>query len=173
MARLTGEFTCDYTQAYGYHFFDLRRERWDPTAAALIGVPLDKMPTLKACTDIAGTITARAAAQTGLAAGTPVITGCLDAAAGALGAGVTRHGQTLDQGGQAGGMALSVEHVTVDPRLIFSHHVLPGQYLLQSGTVGGGSLAWFRDILGLDNAEGNPFELFSAEVARHSQGPEG
>src|SRR6478672_2660799 len=53
VARLTGEFTCDYTQAYGYHFFDLRHERWDPAAAALLGVPLEKMPTLQVCTDIA------------------------------------------------------------------------------------------------------------------------
>ncbi len=173
VARLTGEFTCDYTQAYGYHFFDLSHECWDPAAAKLLGVPLEKMPTLTACTDIAGTITTQAAEQTGLAAGTPVITGCLDAAAGALGAGVTLPGQTLDQGGQAGGMALSVEQVTVDPRLIFSHHVLPGQYLLQSGTVGGGSLVWFRDILGHDGDMGNPFELFSAEVAQTEPGAGG
>ncbi|MEP6774103.1 MAG: FGGY family carbohydrate kinase [Chloroflexota bacterium] len=173
VARLTGEFTCDYTQAYGYHFFDLRHERWDPAAAQLLGVPLEKLPALKACTDIAGSITAQAAAQTGLVAGTPVITGCLDAAAGALGAGVTRPGQTLDQGGQAGGMALSVTQVTIDPRLIFSHHVLPGQYLLQSGTVGGGSLAWFRDLLWHSSDGGNPFELFSAEVARTEPGAGG
>jgi len=105
--------------------------------------------------------------------------GCLDAAAGALGAGVARLGQTLDQGGQAGGMALSVDRVVVEPRLIFSHHVLPGQYLLQSGTVGGGSLAWFRDTLGqAEAAEGqrtgrDPFELFSAQVAQSEPGAGG
>ena len=82
------------------------------------------------------------------AAGIPVIAGCLDAASGALGAGVTRLGQTNEQGGQAGGFAVSVDHVVVEPQLIFSHHVIPGQYLLQAGTVGGGSLGWFRDLLG-------------------------
>ena len=171
-ARLTGNFTCDYTQAYGYHFFDIRRERWDPEAARLIGVPLEKMPELCACTAVAGEVTGAAAAQTGLVAGTPVIAGCLDAAAGALGAGVTRVGQTMDQGGQAGGMALSVSKVTVDPRLIFSHHVLPGQYLLQSGTVGGGSLAWFRHILGSEEGP-DGFEQFSMQVARTQPGAGG
>jgi xylulokinase len=179
VGRLTGEFSCDFTQAYGYHFFDLRRERWDTQAAELIGVPLDKLPPLRACTDIAGGITAAAADVTGLAVGTPVIVGCLDAAAGALGAGVTRLGLTMDQGGQAGGMALSVERVTVDPRLIFSHHVLPGQYLLQSGTVGGGSLGWFRDVLGqvegsaAAEAGGNVFESFSKQVAYTEPGAGG
>lgn len=179
VARLTGELTCDYTQAYGYHFFDMRRERWDPEAARLIGVPLEKMPELRACTEVAGTVTYAAAAETGLAAGTPVLVGCLDAAAGALGAGVTCVGQTMDQGGQAGGMALSVEEVTVDPRLIFSHHVLPGQYLLQSGTVGGGSLGWFRDVLGqvekgaAELTGESVFELFSMQVARTKPGAGG
>jgi xylulokinase len=177
VARLCGAFTCDFTQAYGYHFFDLRRERWDADAAALIGVPLEKMPRLAPCSKVAGGLTPAAAALTGLRAGTPVLVGCLDAAAGALGAGVTHLGQTMDQGGQAGGMALSVDQVTVDPRLIFSHHVLPGQYLLQSGTVGGGSLGWFRDLLGAagpdDPGAQNVFERFSQEVEQAAPGAGG
>ena len=46
-------------------------------------------------------------------------------------------------------MGMSVTEVVVEPRLIFSHHVLRGQYLLQAGTVGGGALGWFRQVLGL------------------------
>ncbi len=179
VCKLTNRFTCDLTQAYGYHFFDIRGEQWSPWAADLMGIPLEKMPPLKACTDVAGTLTAHAGSQLGLPAGVPVIVGCLDAAAGALGAGVTRLSQTNEQGGQAGGMAVSVDRVVVEPRLIFSHHVLPGQYLLQGGTVGGGSLGWFRDVLGqvevnaaqlLDH---NVFELFSAQVEKTPPGAHG
>ena len=112
-----------------------------------IGMPLEKMPRLCTCTEIVGGLTQAAAEQTGLRAGIPVIAGCLDAASGALGSGVTRLGQTNEQGGSAGGFAVSLDHVVVEPQLIFSHHVLPEQYLLQAGTVGGGSLGWFRDIL--------------------------
>ncbi len=179
VARLTGEFTCDYTQAYGYHFFDIEGKQWDPEAAAAIGFPLDKMPRLCACTERVGTVTAKAAAETGLAAGVPVIAGCLDAAVGALGAGVTRLGQTNEQGGQAGGMAVSLDHVVVEPRLIFSHHVVPGQYLLQAGTVGGGTLGWFRDVLGQPETAaaeltgGSPFELFSSQVDKTPPGAHG
>lgn len=178
-ARLAGTLTCDYTQAYGYHFFDIAAGRWDADAAARIGVPLEKLPPLCACTEIVGTITARAAAETGLAPGTPVIAGCLDAAVGALGAGVTRPGQTNEQGGQAGGMAVSLARVVVEPRLIFSNHVLPGQYLLQGGTVGGGTLGWFRDTLGQVEASAaallgtSAFELFSQEAAQSPPGANG
>jgi xylulokinase len=179
VARFTGEFTCDYTQAYGYHFFDIARERWDPWAAELIGVPLDKMPRLCACTEVVGAVTDLAAAQTGLPAGIPVIAGCLDAASGALGAGVTRLGQTNEQGGQAGGLAISLDHVVVEPQLIFSHHVMPGQYILQGGTVGGGSLGWFRDVFGQVEANAgsligkSPFELFSLQVEKTPPGAHG
>ncbi|NTU84424.1 MAG: carbohydrate kinase, partial [Chloroflexales bacterium] len=137
------------------------------------------LPPLRACGEIAGGLTAAAASQIGLAPGTPVLVGCLDAAAGALGAGVTRPGQTQDQGGQAGGMGMSVPEVVVEPRLIFSHHVLPGQYLLQSGTVGGGSLGWFRDVLGQAEADAakllgrTPFELFSEQAATAAPGAGG
>ena len=163
-ARLCGELTCDLTQAYGYHFFDLRRSAWDAHAAQIVGVPLEKMPALRRCSEIVGTVTRQAAAQTGLAVGTPVLAGCLDAAAGALGAGVTRLGQANEQGGQAGGMAISLDRMVVEPRLIFSHHVLPEQYLLQGGTVGGGSLGWLRGVLG----EKRTF----AEISAAAQGSE-
>jgi xylulokinase len=179
VAKLTGEFTCDYTQAYGYHFFDIRRAQWSPWAVERMSMPLEKMPRLSACTAIAGLLTAHAASHTGLPAGIPVIVGCLDAAAGALGAGVTRLGQTNEQGGQAGGMAVSVDRVVVEPQLIFSHHVLPGQYLLQGGTVGGGSLGWFRDVLGQVEVNASEligqgvFELFNTQVERTSPGAHG
>ncbi|MEP7291825.1 MAG: FGGY family carbohydrate kinase [Chloroflexota bacterium] len=175
VARLTGAFTCDYTQAYGYHFFDIKREQWDETAAAQLGIPLEKLPTLFPCTAIAGQVTALAAAESGLAPGTPVIVGCLDAASGALGAGVTRLQQTNEQGGQAGGMAVSLDHVIVEPDLIFSHHVLPGQYLLQAGTTGGGSLGWFRDLLAQSDSSAGavPFEQLSQQVALTPAGAHG
>jgi len=179
VACLTGEVSCDYTQAYGYHFFDIRNEQWDEVAAAKIGLDLGKMPRLCPATEVVGSVTAGAAADTGLATGIPVIAGCLDAATGALGAGVTQLGQTNEQGGQAGGVGISLDKVIVEPRLIFSHHVVPGQYLLAAGTVGGGSLGWFRDQFGqLETAVSpmlgvNPFELFSMQAKGSPPGAQG
>jgi xylulokinase len=179
ISRFTGKFVCDHTQAYGYHFFDIRNERWDERAAQVIGVPIEKMPQLHGTTEIVGGVTEKTAQQTGLKPGIPVIAGCLDAAAGALGTGVCKPGQTNEQGGQAGGVGISLDHVVVEPRLIFSHHVIPGQYLLQAGTVGGGSLGWFRDQFGQVEVDAanllgqNPFELFSKQVERSRPGANG
>jgi len=179
VSRFIGEFICDYTQAYGYHFFDIRNEKWDQQTAEIIGVPIQKMPRLSRSAEVVGSITKKAAEQTGLKPATPVIAGCLDAASGALGSGVVETGQTNEQGGQAGGVGISLAHVLVEPRLIFSHHVIPGQYLLQAGTVGGGSLSWFRDQLGHPEVSAgnligqNPFELFSKHVETSKPGANG
>ena len=179
VARLTGEFICDSSQAYGYHFFDIRKGQWDAQAAQIIGIPLEKMPRICSSTEIVGTVTAQAALETGLRAGTPVIAGCLDAAVGALGSGVTRLGQTNDQGGQAGGFGISLEQVIVEPRLILSPYVIPGQYLLAAGTVGGGSLGWFRDQFGQVEEtiapliKQNAFELFSQQASQSPAGSNG
>jgi xylulokinase len=172
--RLTGEFTCDLTQAYGWHCFDIRRERWCESSASRLGVPVEKLPAIAPSTDVAGRLRPEPAGELGLPPGVPVIVGCLDAAAGALGAGVVRPGQTNEQGGQAGGMAIAITDVVVEPRLILSHHVLPGQFLLQAGTVGGGSLGWFRDVLGLEEvAAPEVFERFSGEAATSEPGAGG
>ncbi len=176
VARLTGEFTCDYTQAYAFHFFDMKNECWDPQAAETVGVPLDKMPRLYSPHEVVGRVTSRAAAETGLRPGIPVIAGCLDAIAGALGAGVTRPGQTNEQGGQAGGFGISVERMIVEPRLVFSHHLVPGQYLLSASTVGGGVLGWFHDQV--ENKHPDPvkpgcFEEYSASARTSPAGANG
>lgn len=144
--QLTGEQTCDFTQAYGYHFYDIRNRRWDSRVANLMGLSLEKMPALHPPEAIVGVLTDSAAEAVGLQSGIPVIAGGLDASIGALGAGALAPGQTVDQGGQAGGMLMAVEDVIVEPRLIFGDHAIPGLYLLQSGTVGGGSLDWFWRI---------------------------
>lgn len=175
--KLTGKKICDYTQAYGYHFYDIRRKCWNDEAASLIGIPLEKIPPLCSPLDIIGEILPDAAKQIGLKQGIPVLAGGLDASVGALGAGVLSCGQTADQGGQAGGMILSVDKVIIEPRLIFGNHILPGQYLLQSGTVGGASLGWLKDILNINNdidtGFSNPFEYFSNRAVKSPPGSNG
>ncbi len=147
--RLTGEATQDVCQGYGWHCFDMHHGKWDPEMAAELGIPAGFLPPIAACDQIVGKVTADAAEQTGLCIGTPVIAGGLDAAASTLGAGVIHPGETQEQGGQAGGMSICLDKYGSDPRLILSFHVIPGMWLLQGGTVGGGSiLGWFEREFG-------------------------
>ena len=85
--KLTGAFTHDNCQAYGWGFYQLEKDAWDTSLMEELGIDPDILPALCACTQVVGTVTGKAAEETGLAEGIPVIAGGLDAACGALGAG--------------------------------------------------------------------------------------
>ena len=147
--RLTGVMSQDVSQGYGIHFFDMKRLVYDEQLAVQMGLSADLVPDLYACDCVVGKVTSEAARATGLKEGTPVVAGGLDAACGALGAGVYQKGQTQEQGGQAGGMSICTDKASGHKKLILGTHVVPGLWLLQGGTVGGGgTLRWFRQELG-------------------------
>lgn len=143
--KLTGAVTQDVSQGYGLHCFDMKKGIWDEEMCGKLGIPMGFLPEIVPCDQVVGTVTEQAAAESGLAVGTPVVAGGLDAACGTLGAGVIHPGETQEQGGQAGGMSICMDTYKADPRLILGYHVVPGQWLLQGGTTGGGGvMRWFE-----------------------------
>lgn len=147
--RLTGAFSQDASQGYGLHVFDVARGGYDDAMCRELGIERDLLPDVSPCHGVVGAVTPEAAGRTGLKAGTPVVAGGLDAACAALGAGVCSPGMTQEQGGQAGGMSICLDRPLKSEALILSPHVVPGQWLLQGGSVGGGgSLRWFAKEFG-------------------------
>ncbi|MDR2157361.1 MAG: FGGY-family carbohydrate kinase [Clostridiales Family XIII bacterium] len=138
--KLTGNMTQDVSQGYGFHCFDMRSAAWDAEMCRAFGIPAGILPDLYPCHAVIGKVHAKAAAETGLAAGTPVVAGGLDAACGTLGAGVIHAGETQEQGGQAGGMSICLDRYKADARLILGFHAVPNLWLLQGGTTGGGGV---------------------------------
>ncbi len=147
--RLTGVASQDVSQGYGLHVFDIAKQKYNGELCRALCISQEKLPEIHKCHDVVGRVTAEAAALTGLCEGTPVVAGGLDAAGGTLGAGVYRPGQAQEQGGQAGGMSICLERPVGNKALILSPHVVPGLWLLQGGTVGGGAgLRWLAKELG-------------------------
>lgn len=168
--KLTGIFSQDMSQGYGIHFFDMKELKYNGKLAEELGLDESLVPPLYDCDEIVGEITAGAASQTGLLAGTPVVAGGLDAACGTLGAGVYEVGQTQEQGGQAGGMSICTDHALSHKKLILSPHVVSGKWLLQGGTVGGGgALKWFKQEFGKDCS----FDDLTKEAEKIAPGSDG
>ncbi len=169
--RLTGVFSMDRSQGYGVHFFDTRTGDWDHDLCRDLGLELDHQAPLADSHDVVGRLSPAVAARVGLQAGIPVVAGGLDAACGTLGAGVTSAGQVQEQGGQAGGMSICMSQPLGDPRLILGRHVVPGTWLLQGGTVGGGgALRWFKkEFCSPDTS----FETLSQEASTVPPGADG
>lgn len=143
--KLTGAVTQDVSQGYGLHCFDMRKGDWNEEMCEKLGIPMNFLPSIVSCDHVVGTVTEKASRECGLAPGTPVVAGGLDAACGTLGAGVIHPGETQEQGGQAGGMSICMDTYKADPRLILGYHVVPGMWLLQGGTTGGGGvMRWFE-----------------------------
>ncbi|MBE5984786.1 MAG: xylulokinase [Paenibacillaceae bacterium] len=178
--RLTGQMTQDLSQGYGFHCFDMHTGTWDQAMCEALGIPAHILPDIHPCHEVIGTVTKAAAAQSGLAEGTPVVAGGLDAACGTLGAGVIHAGETQEQGGQAGGMSICIDSYKADPRLILSCHVVPGKWLLQGGTTGGGgAMRWLEKEFGaFEREEGrrtgkSSLDLFNEEAGNVAPGSDG
>ncbi len=167
--RLTGKYSQDVSQGYGIHFFDMKKLVVNTDLARELGLDPGLIPPLFRCDETVGTVTEAAAERCGLKAGIPVVAGGLDAACAALGAGVYRDTQVQEQGGQAGGMSICTSAPYVHRKLICSAHVVPGRWLLQGGSVGGGALRWFRRELG----EGLSFDQLTAEAGKVQPGADG
>src|SRR5919109_865168 len=93
--RLTGRFVIDHYSAAGSSPLYLPDNLGYSDELATDIIALERLPDLVWTTDIAGTVTRRAAEETGLALGTPVIAGTIDAAAEAISVGVTQPGDMM------------------------------------------------------------------------------
>ncbi|MBQ3263286.1 MAG: FGGY-family carbohydrate kinase [Oscillospiraceae bacterium] len=116
ICRCTGEFVMTRDSAFSTFLYDTRkgREGWSHALCRMYGVDEKHLPALIECTDVAGTLTERAAAELGLAAGTPVYGGGGDATLIGVGAGATRTGDTHIYSGTSGWVGTVIEQQKVD-----------------------------------------------------------
>jgi xylulokinase len=144
--RLTGEFVMDHhTASYYNPLYDLRGNVWDDRFAEPIVDPA-MLPRLLWSNEIAGTVTPEAAAATGIAVGTPVTAGTIDAAAEAISVGVVAPGDMMIMYGTTMFFINVTGDPTPDPRMWSTAFLFPGMYAIDGGMSTSGALTrWFRD----------------------------
>ena len=88
--KLTGEFTTEITEASSTCLCNLHTRLFDPAIFEAAGIAdcFEKMPRIIESVESGGTVTAAAAAATGLAEGTPVVGGFFDIDANEFASGV-------------------------------------------------------------------------------------
>ena len=149
--KLTGEYVIDhYTAANFSPLYDVSRLAWTTDLAADI-LPLDHLPELRWSTDIAGHVTAAAAHETGLAEGTPVTVGTIDAAAEAVSVGVQDPGDMMLMYGSTIFIVEVTDRQIRDERLWYAPWLYEGVHTSMAGLATSGTLTrWFRDQLAED-----------------------
>src|SRR4051812_31844130 len=113
---LTGEYALDKANGAGTLLFDLAARDWSPDVVAALGIDPAWLPRTHEGPDVTGTVTAAAAAATGLRSGTPVVAGGGDQAANAVGVGVVSPGTMALSLGTSGVVFAGTDQPFHDPR---------------------------------------------------------
>jgi xylulokinase len=148
--KLTGRIAIDWVGASVYFLFDPRTKQWSEEVCRELGIPLEKLPPTFPSTEGIGEITADAAKETGLKAGTPVVICAGDVAVAQSGAGANREGKVHLCIGTATWIGISTSTFRNDPDKPFwgLNHIDPHKYIIAGEMeTGGGALMWFRDVL--------------------------
>ncbi|MEM9755778.1 MAG: FGGY-family carbohydrate kinase, partial [Pseudomonadota bacterium] len=172
--RLTGETVIDhYTAANFSPLYDVEARDWVFDLAGDIATP-EMLPRLLWSSEIAGHVTEAAAAETGLAPGTPVTAGTIDAAAEALSVGVRNTGDMMVMYGSTIFIITLTETRVRDGRLWYAPWLFPGQHASMAGLATSGTLThWFRDNFAGELTRADAFPALAEEAAAVPAGSEG
>ncbi|MEM7736585.1 MAG: xylulokinase [Deinococcota bacterium] len=147
--KLTGEMIAEPADASGSNCFHLASKRWDAEVLGAVGVDTSLFPEVLASHDVAGKVTADAAAASGLPEGLPVIAGAGDNASAAFGLGLSKDNLSLGSLslGTSGVIFAPLETATPDPdgRVHLFCHADGGYNLLGVTLAAAGSFQWYRD----------------------------
>jgi xylulokinase len=172
--KLTGECVIDHYSAANFSpLYVVDRQDWSSELAPDI-VGLDRLPRLLWSTDIAGHVTARAARATGLAIGTPVIAGTIDAASEALSVGVVGTGDMMVMYGSTIFTIMLSKGRIEDPRLWYAPWLFKGEHASMAGLSTSGTLThWFRDNAAREIDPAQAFARLAGEAEASPPGAKG
>ncbi|HZC23531.1 MAG TPA: xylulokinase [Candidatus Binatia bacterium] len=183
--RLTGERAIDMADASGTLMLDVANRRWSREVLDKTGISEGMLPPLFESPQVCGKVCASGAETTGLRAGTPVVAGAGDQAAGAVGMGIARVGAVSATIGTSGVVFASPDRPAMDPqgRLHTFCHAIPGRWHVMGVTQAAGlSLRWYRDRFGIqkgvlmntqEQGSRDPYDLLAEEASKAPAGSDG
>jgi xylulokinase len=173
---LTGTVGTDFSDAAGTGLLDVRAGTWSEELLEAVGVARRVMPAIALSHEVIGGLTSEAAAALGLPEGLPVVAGCADQPAQALGSGLAGPGVgsvTIGTGGQVFIPYQPRAELHTDPRLHVFSHAVPGMWYVLGATLSAGSsLRWMRNLFVLESVP-NAYERLSVEAGRVPPGADG
>ncbi|MHB8062489.1 MAG: FGGY-family carbohydrate kinase [Ruminiclostridium sp.] len=180
VAKLTGNYVIDnYTAAYFTPMYNLETCDWDYENLSQYCRP-DQLASCKWTDEVAGVVTEEAAKETGLAPGTPVITGTADASAEAVGVGIFDPEDMMLMFGSSIYIIQVVHKLTTDKRFWAGPYLFKGTYMVSGGMSTSGTLTrWYRDNFAQDlvskaKAEGtNAYDLMMRDIENIPPGSNG
>ncbi len=181
LARLSGVIASDPSNAGTTGLYSLSERDWLPEAMAKAGMRDDIFPESVEPGTVIGRVTERAADETGLAPGTPVVMGGGDCQCGAAAIGVVKEGDCAVLGGtfwqQVVNVGLDVSDPSMDLRI--NPHVVTGLNQVEAISFFVGIvMRWFRDSFGAEEVAaagqgGDAYRLLEEKAANVPVGAHG
>ncbi len=175
--RMTGERAIDMADASGTLLLDVAHRAWSKLMLQAGEIDERSLPALFESPDVCGKVSPEGAAALGLSAGTPVVAGAGDQAAGAVGMGIVAPGTVSATIGTSGVVFAATDRPALEPggRLHTFCHAIPRRWHVMGVTQAAGlSLRWFRDQFGAGVDDGrDPYERLSDEAAKIPAGCQG
>ncbi len=172
--KLTGRYVIDhYSAANSSPIYDVSTQSWTMDLTGEIA-RTDQLPELMWTTEIAGDVMQKAADETGLAVGTPVIAGTIDAAAEALSVGVASFGDMMIMYGSTIFTIMLTKQRIRDARLWYAPWLFEGEHASMAGLATSGTLThWFRDQFAKELTSEEAFITLAKEAAAAPAGANG
>lgn len=146
--KMTGMLEVEPSNGSTTGIFDLQKRCWDASIAKRCGLRTDIFPPVRECGSVIGSVTAKGAAETGLAEGTPVVVGGGDCQLGSIGVGVVAPNQAAVFGGSFWQYEFNTANGQTDPdcRVRVNCHAVPGVWQYEALAFKPGLvMRWFRD----------------------------
>jgi xylulokinase len=172
--RLTGAYVIDHYTAANFSPLYLVDELGWSSALCRDIVERERLPDLAWTTDVVGEVTREAAGETGLAPGTPVIAGTVDAASEAVSVGVRRSGDMMLMYGSTIFVIMVAGERVRDKRLWYAPWLFPDRHASMAGLSTSGTLThWFRDTMARELDPASAMAALAAEAEASPPGAKG
>lgn len=151
--KLTGQLAIDYSSAGNLGgLFDIHRLAWSEEMCRSLGIPLEMMPEkVVPSTEVVGEVTRQAARSCGLAPGTPVVAGGVDAPMATLSAGAIARGDNVAMMGTSTCWGVVHRGGTFSKNLVSMPYVVNCSeeiYTWGGSATSGGLVRWFKGQFG-------------------------
>ncbi|QFG69741.1 xylulokinase [Ornithinimicrobium pratense] len=149
--RLTGVVATDHSYASGSGCYSLAAGGYDAAICDAAGIDISLFPAPVEASEVVGTVLPTAAAELGVAPGTPVFSGGVDNSCMALGSGLAQAGRSYASLGSSSWVTVASAQpvLDVDSRPFVFRHVVPGLHVSALSTFSSGtSFDWVKGILG-------------------------
>lgn len=170
--KLSGDKASDVADSSGTLLFDVQNRKWSREMLTAFDIDASLLPKVFESIEVAGVVTESAALETGLKAGTKIVAGAGDNAAGAIGMGVTQVGTVSSTIGTSGVIFAVTDQPQLDlkGRIHTLCHAITNRWHNTGVTQSAGfSFKWFRDNFG----DGRSFDELVGEAMKISSGSDG